>query len=132
MKKYIGVKQVTAIEMNIDGAMQKEYRTPSAGLSAGYEVTYEDGYKSWSPKNVFEDSYIETGVGVVLGKALKEYELRVVRELEDLSDKLSKLRADLPKLKKQGVDTSDLKQQAIIMQAYLDILVKRLNSFGVE
>jgi len=129
MKKYIGVKQVEACEMGVDEAMHKGYKV-TAGLSAGYEVTYADGYKSWSPKDVFEEAYIETGVGVVLGKSLEVHEIRVQHEMEDLSMNLTKLKKALPVLKGIDVDTSDLEQQAIIMQAYLDILVKRLNSFG--
>ena len=27
----------------------------------GYQVTYEDGYTSWSPKDVFEKAYCENG-----------------------------------------------------------------------
>lgn len=43
-KQYIGVKKVTAWPQEKDG---KE----------GYAVKYEDGYVSWSPKDVFERAY---------------------------------------------------------------------------
>jgi len=43
-RKYIGTKIVTAYPQEKDG-------TP------GYGVIYADGYTSWSPKEVFEESY---------------------------------------------------------------------------
>jgi len=117
MKKYIGVKQISA-EPQVKDRQE------------GYKVIYEDGYESWSPKEVFEKAYIETGVGVVLGKRLAEHEMRVQRELEDVAMNLTKLKSALPMLKERGTNTTDLEQQAIIMQSYIDILVKRINSFG--
>lgn len=44
-KSYIGIKKVTAWPQEKDG---KE----------GYAVKYEDGYISWSPKDVFERAYL--------------------------------------------------------------------------
>lgn len=44
MKKYIGVKLIDAVEMNIDGKQ-------------GYRVVYHEDYESWSPKDVFEEAY---------------------------------------------------------------------------
>ena len=32
-------------------------RYSSFTIGAGYEVIYKDGYKSWSPKEVFDESY---------------------------------------------------------------------------
>lgn len=50
MKMYVGVKSVYAEpELN-------------AKSEEGYAVLYPDGYKSWSPKNVFENAYIEVSV----------------------------------------------------------------------
>ena len=43
-KQYIGTKIIDA--------------KPGAKITGdGYDVWYEDGYKSWSPKNVFEKAY---------------------------------------------------------------------------
>ena len=42
--RYIGTKEVTAWAAEKDG-------------KPGYGVKYEDGYTSWSPKEVFEDAY---------------------------------------------------------------------------
>lgn len=51
--KYIGIKFVDATPMTADVAEKKGYRT-SDNKGDGFEVAYEDGYKSWCPKNVFE------------------------------------------------------------------------------
>ena len=56
MKKYIGTKIVKATPMSFEEASLAGYRT-GKGAEGGYEVTYEDGYKSWSPKTVFEEAY---------------------------------------------------------------------------
>lgn len=44
-KTYIGVKKVEAYPEDRDG-------------KPGYAVIYPDGYKSWSPKEVFEAAYL--------------------------------------------------------------------------
>ena len=71
MPKYKCHKKVWALQIEkVDGKIlhfvRKEYQPaamkhsfivkhePKAG---GYLVVYEDGYKSFSPKNVFEDGY---------------------------------------------------------------------------
>ena len=43
-RKYIGTKIITAYPQEKDG-------------KPGYGVIYADGYTSWSPKEVFEESY---------------------------------------------------------------------------
>jgi hypothetical protein len=61
MKPYIGTKIVNAEPMT------KNYfdsiKTPNTEFSGkdqeGYLVVYEDGYKSWSPKDTFERCYRE-------------------------------------------------------------------------
>lgn len=64
MKKYIGTKTIEAepmnryeFEMNIKGVDYKDEN------EEGYLVVYPDGYKSWSPKKVFEEAYDELLVG---------------------------------------------------------------------
>ena len=48
MKTYIGTKTVEA-----------EPKTSETG-SEGYRVVYQDGYESWSPKDVFDEAYRDT------------------------------------------------------------------------
>ena len=53
MGKYIGIKVVEAAPMTAIDAIRKGYHTGDNN-GDGYEVTYEEGYKSWCPKEVFE------------------------------------------------------------------------------
>jgi hypothetical protein len=61
MKSYIGTKVVQAEKMSREKFEFKIKGTPSEtdSVEPGYLVVYEDGYKSWSPKDVFERSYRE-------------------------------------------------------------------------
>lgn len=58
MKKYLGVKVVQA-ELQIQPSYIKEGADESQRVpeQEGYKVVYEDGYTSWSPKEVFEKAY---------------------------------------------------------------------------
>ena len=58
MRKYIGIKFVTAEPMTASVAKEKGYRVENNN-GEGYEVTYEDGYKSWCPKHVFDKANAE-------------------------------------------------------------------------
>lgn len=63
MKHYIGTKQVQAEPMTMGEAYEcnllKKDIKPSEyeKNKAGYLIEYEDGYQSWSPKDVFEKAY---------------------------------------------------------------------------
>ena len=61
-KQYVGVKTINAVPMT-KGDFEKSYKQNLATLygrdDAGYLVIYPDGYKSWSPKDVFEEAYKE-------------------------------------------------------------------------
>lgn len=52
MEQYIGAKIIKAEPAKAI----KDYGKHKAGED-GYKVAYEDGYKSWSPKDVFEKAY---------------------------------------------------------------------------
>ena len=70
-KNYIGTKTVMAEPMTASVAQGKGYRTGEHhGDAEGYEVEYEDGYRSWSPKEVFEKAYREVA-GLTFGQALE-------------------------------------------------------------
>lgn len=57
MKRYIGTKIIHA--------------EPATGPGGdGYNVTYADGYKSWSPKDVFEEAY-RPADGLTFGLAIE-------------------------------------------------------------
>jgi Protein of unknown function (DUF2829) len=50
MREYYGTKKI-----------QAEPIVRDSDLAPGYLVVYEDGYRSWSPKDVFEEAYRESG-----------------------------------------------------------------------
>lgn len=57
---YIGIKIIKAVPMT---GVEFAREHPALGFKGcdheaeGYEVTYPDGYCSWSPKDVFESAY---------------------------------------------------------------------------
>ena len=63
MKKYIGTKVIMAEPMTLTEAQKVLGRelNPAIYGEEGYLVEYEDGYKSWSSKSVFEGAYHEVG-----------------------------------------------------------------------
>lgn len=72
MKNYIGIKQVKADPMLLGDFIKQTGRNPYVNApevhdnsEEGYIVEYKDGYKSWSPKDVFEEAYHEGDVGTV-------------------------------------------------------------------
>lgn len=64
MKKYIGVKIIQAKPMNLgEYNLNRGWTIPANEdpTTEGYRITYEDGYLSWSPKNIFEEAYRTIG-----------------------------------------------------------------------
>lgn len=64
MSKFIGIKTVEAVPMTAKEAIGKHYRVGQNGTivppeTEGYEVTYEDSYKSWCPADVFEKNNVK-------------------------------------------------------------------------
>lgn len=56
--KAIGIKTVDLKPMRASEAISLDYRIGNANpIDEGYEVTYQDGYKSWAPKEVVENAY---------------------------------------------------------------------------
>lgn len=63
-KVYIGTKFIKAFSMSrkeFERKTNKPMTTDDFDKEdeAGYHVTYEDGYESWSPKATFERAYRE-------------------------------------------------------------------------
>lgn len=63
MKKFIGTKVIMAEPMTMIEAQKVLGREikPATDDEDGYLVEYDNGYKSWSPKSVFEKAYREVG-----------------------------------------------------------------------
>lgn len=58
MSKFIGVKMIEAVPMRASMALSAGYKIGNAHPDdMGYEVTYPDGYKSWSPAKEFKKAY---------------------------------------------------------------------------
>ena len=59
MKKYRCIKEVMAEPQKLTEEMAVRVKGSSSKVGDdGYKVVYEDGYESWSPKDVFEKGYI--------------------------------------------------------------------------
>ena len=71
MKEYIGTKLIKAEPMTLQDAQKVLGRVikPATIENDGYLVQYKDGYKSWSPKSVFDDAYHELK-GMDFGQAI--------------------------------------------------------------
>ena len=71
MKKYIGTKVIMAEPMTMKKAQKVLGRElkPATLEEDGYLVEYKDGYKSWSPRSVFEEAYHEVD-SINFGKAI--------------------------------------------------------------
>ena len=126
MKKYIGTKQVSATPAwRIDGKVYpKDGEVPrSMNREDGYKVVYEDGYESWSPKDVFEKAY----------KVAETYLDRLMIERKELAEKLEKLClfTDSPKFMDVVKDENQrelLIKQRDYMGEYLNILNHRIKT----
>lgn len=57
MEKYLGVKIIEAEPMTMTKAAEELQRPFESGSEEGYFVKYQDGYESWSPREVFEEAY---------------------------------------------------------------------------
>jgi len=58
MPKYIGTKRIWAMPMDYVTFQKEEKGNQEDTENApGYLVVYPDGYRSWSPKEVFEQAY---------------------------------------------------------------------------
>jgi len=61
MSKYLGVKVIEAEPMNLGEYNElRGWKIPENEDPAteGYMVQYDSGYKSWSPKSVFDSAYL--------------------------------------------------------------------------
>jgi hypothetical protein len=150
MEKYTGVKEILAKPMN-----RKEYNdyrgwdlpADENGYDEGFLVEYvqsetspnvnhpaHKGYISWSPKDVFKESYIKTNISLSLkGKEYEPHQTRVLNELDELKSKVTALENFVETgFFKERLDSEEqqrLKQQLIVMQTYESILIQRINQF---
>ena len=140
MSKFIGIKMVEAVPMTALEASKKHYRVGQDGTvipptTEGYEVTYEDGYKSWCPANVFEKKNIKvveeniTDI-VSIPENQEDYVKKLGIEHNELVSKYTRLVAFTNTSTFNNL-CEDRKQrlliQSDIMKAYIAILQERIN-----
>ena len=141
MSKFIGVKMVEAVPMTAIEASKKHYRVGQDGTlvppkTEGYEVTYEDGYKSWCPKDVFERNnvkLIEENLEDIVHIAddAPDFIKRMGVEHNELVDRYNKLNAFIF-TDYFSTLSEDRRNRMIIqrniMQAYISILQERIDN----
>lgn len=84
MAKFIGVKMIEAVPMTAREANDKGYRIGNHFFEEdGYEVTYPNGYKSWSPAKEFDKAYYK--LEDPAGDVLKENDIkRFIKDIENV------------------------------------------------
>ena len=123
MKKYIGTKTIMAKPMAKSEAEKVLNRSlaDAKGGEDGYLVEYPDGYKSWSPKETFEEAYkiAETN----LDRMRIEYDQLKQRYLRLADSGLSEqFRMLHPEQRKQ------MECQGRLMLEYLHVLGERIDA----
>lgn len=126
MKRYLCKKEVMASPMSMvdaydRGLLQSGFKFLRVDKDReGYLVKYDNGYQSWSPKDVFDNSYkvIDTPLD------------RLYLEFNELSDKYNKLVFFLEKEGAKGlvgdVQFGLMEEQRDLMKGYIDILKERI------
>ena len=128
MTQYTGTKTIKACPMTLGEAekvLGRNIDTSSVedrNSTAGYLVEYADGYRSWSPKEIFERSYrvSETHIDRMLIEKEELQERFLAGRKYTFSEDFAKL-TDLQK--------KLLRKQLDIMESYLYTLCERI---GVE
>lgn len=126
MKKYIGTKEVSAMPMTLGEFIAKSGRNPyendgkmHGNNEEGYLVECENGYQSWSPKDVFDKAY----------KCSDTFLDRLYIELSDLQDKQGKLQKFFDTEAFKGLSVQNrtlLEAQFGAMLSYSSILIERI------
>ena len=128
MKKFIGTKVVKAEPMTMAEAQKVLGREikPATVEEDGYLVEYKDGYKSWSPKSVFDEAY----------KPAETFLDRLAIEKHELTEKVDKLRKFLSsedvQMKVGSFQFVRMTEQLEAMEKYLNILTRRIEDLKDE
>ncbi len=127
MKKYIGTKTIMAMLMAKSEAEKVLNRSlaDAKGGEDGYLVEYPDGYKSWSPKETFEEAY----------KVADTYLDRMRIEYADVKERVLKLHTFLMSEEFRALPKetqAKLQAQCGTMSAYVEILGQRIDEAKME
>lgn len=131
---FITTKVVDAVPMQALQAELNNFRTNDVpSETAGYKVTYEDGYESWCPKNVFDKNAVELRDLDYFNHKCQDnypdYIKRMFNEESELKDKIYKMLDFINSGEFNELD--DHKQKMLIKQynfmlGYLNILRERI------
>lgn len=127
MKKYIGTKTIMAMPMAKSEAEKVLNRSlaDANGGEDGYLVEYQDGYKSWSPKETFEQAY----------KIADTYLDRMRIEYADVKERVLKLHTFLMSEEFRALSKekqAKLQVQCSAMSTYVEILGQRIDMAKME
>ena len=145
MKEYIGTKIVNAEPMNLGdynkyrGWVIPEDEDPER---EGYLVKYPDDYVSWSPKEVFEESYVitENNKLAITAKGMnsKDFKDRFKAEYKQLTIRAEGLSNMLDKMKNGTLEFTPkcsyeiLNRQLEYMKDYKGVLEERASIEGIN
>ena len=119
MKKYIGKELVEAEPMTAEDAVKKSYKVNNQE-DDGYEITYEDGYKSWIPKEKFDKTYKVADTSLDLMNI----------EQEELNERYNKIENFVQSKEIDEIKSEEsqflIRIQRWIMNIYLSILSNRI------
>lgn len=129
MRTYIGTKTVQARRMDAAEAKRAGANVPGKYFEVGhaeynpgadgYLVIYDDGYRSWSPARVFEESY----------KVAETHVDRMKIELADLNERICKATRAVSTFGALPNDERwQLKRQLEAMHNYADVLYDRIRN----
>lgn len=127
MKKYIGTKEVEAEPMTMGEAYRRNLLQNGKMLNEankdapGYYIKYENGYESWSPKDVFDKAY----------KCSESFLDRLHIEHDGLFEKFEKCAGFVDSKQFRAIIKEDypaflLRLQRDIMGRYVAILEQRM------
>ena len=144
MKHFIGIKEVDAKPMTRgDYNKYRGWQIPADENpdDEGYLVKYSDSYESWSPKEAFDEAYIEyDGTGLlstVDGMRSPDYRERFKAEVRQLEIRTEKLFATIKKYEKGKLEFElkcpfeILEAQFMLMRNTLALLRSRAKMEGI-
>jgi hypothetical protein len=138
---YIGIKYVEASPMTAEEAIEHGYRIGDNN-GDGYEVIYEEGYKSWCPKEVFEKHNYRYNNKELASTAMlmvsSDYKERFIAEYKQLDNRYKALKAMVAKWDYGKLDFTPTCPRSIYniqleaMDKYRDVLISRAQLEGVD
>lgn len=134
MNSFITIKVVSTEVITAKTAREKGYRTNDCPDNLdGYEVFYEDGYKSWCPIDTFINNAIdiksEEDYKLQCPSWAPDYLKRMYEEFDELKNKFVKLQAFITGDNFKHLDETQqhyLRLQYNFMNGYINVLGHRI------